>query len=310
MLLQLNIFFIFSALITCGNLIIAQFLNYGVSAYADDTFYTGGAGVGITNQLSIILLTYPFLLKTKKDILPKIMWYIIYFIGIISVFLIFMVMKRAAIVGLVVGLLVCLLFLSSRINFIKYIIASIFVLYLIFPFFENAFMTRYESRLRQTENIDREGRVVEFLYALDEFKESDTVQKLFGEEIFNTAATFGIKYFDRGRMIHGDITMFFYGSGLVGIIMYILIYAGLFREGVRYYTVLRRLPVIKDLFAVYFAILISYFAVSVTGSGTIGERCLVFLYLGGITGVLRNIILNIKRERINGSISAGIEKQH
>ena len=53
-LVTLNRVFFVSALIVCINLIVAQFTDFGISAYVENSFFTGGAGVGITNQLALV----------------------------------------------------------------------------------------------------------------------------------------------------------------------------------------------------------------------------------------------------------------
>ena len=64
-LLTLNKIYVWGAIIVCVNLAVAQFTGYGLSAYVEESFYTGGAGVGITNQLALVLLTYPFLVRQR-----------------------------------------------------------------------------------------------------------------------------------------------------------------------------------------------------------------------------------------------------
>ena len=305
--LKLNISIIIGALMVCINLIVAQIGNYGMSVYVEDTFYIGGAGVGITNQLAIILLTYPFLLRLKRNKLSKAVWLLFYFVGLVSIVFIFIAMKRAAIICLITGLLICLYFARKKILYIKYIIISLIFFFSIYLFIEPIFIQRTDVRMEQMKNIENEGRYREIFYALDEFNDADVLQKLFGKEIFYTVESFGRKYFNSGRMIHSDLVNFFYGGGLIGFVLYILIYISLFQNGLRCRTMLKPYGKGEELLMIYFAILCGFFLISVTGSGTIGERSLVFLCLGGIMGVLKTLIKDsYSNTRLNGSISTDI----
>jgi hypothetical protein len=308
-LLTLNNIYIYSALLVCINLVAAQITGYGISAYVEKSFYTGGAGVGITNQLALILLTYPFLFRRRFKIPVYQRWFI-YLIGFLSVVFIFLAMKRAAIVSLLAGALIYLYFTQSRIRFIRYFIAIVILFYLILPFFQTILTERYNARMKQMENIENEARYQEFIYILKEFRNADLNQKLFGKELFNTGPSFGKKYFHTNRMIHSDMVGFFYGAGLIGILLYLAIYYLIFRDGLKYRRLLKRDPLDRELFAIYFAILFATFLISASGSGTIGERCLVFLYLGAVSGVAKEKLRLISNtaKNINGSIPSGISK--
>lgn len=303
-LFRLNKIYVAGAMIVCINLLVAQITGYGISAYVEKSFYTGGAGVGITNQLALVLITYPLLLKWRINLAPWQRWFI-YVIGILSLVFVFLAMKRAAIFSLLAGSLVYLFFTQSRLRFIRYFIAIILVFFLVFPIFQNILTERYNARMKQMENIENEARYQEFFYVLKEFRDGNLWQKLFGKELFNSGPHFGRKYFGTDRMIHSDISGFFYGSGITGFALYLAIYFLLLRKGLEYRKILIGDKFYREIFAVYFAILAAIFLVSATGSGTIGERCLVFLYLGAVTGLAKEKIRSLSNhtKTFNGSIS-------
>ena len=161
--------------------------------------------------------------------------------------------------------------------------------------------------MKQMENFENEARYQELFFVLKEFRDGNISQKFFGMEVFNTGRYFGMKYFKSTRMIHSDLSAFLYGAGLLGLLLYLAIYAVIFREGIYYRKLLRRFPIDREIFAIYFAILFANFIISASGSGTIGERCLVFLFLGAVMGIARQKvrILVINNAKQNGSIPAG-----
>lgn len=301
--------YIFGAMIVCINLLIAQFTGYGISAYVEKSFYTGGAGVGITNQLALVILTYPFVLRQRGKMRMAGRLFI-YTVGLLSIVFIFLAMKRAAIISLLSGSVIFVYNTQSKVRFIRYFAIIVLAGYLVFPVFKDIITERYNARMKQMENIEKEARYQEFFFVLKEFKEGNIGQKLFGKELFNSGAHFGMKYFHTPRMIHSDMSGFLYGSGITGIMLYLSIYYFLFMEGLKYSRHLRKDGTYRELFAIYFAILFATFLVSATGSGTIGERCLVFMLLGAVAGLTREKMKSevINKKQINGSIPPDIRQ--
>jgi hypothetical protein len=288
-IIRLLFFMVLGASFVCVNLLVAQFTGYGISAYVQDSFYLGGAGVGITNQLAYVLLTYPILLRSAKKFTALEKWFI-YLIGLSSIVFIIIAMKRAGMLGLSMGALIYFGFTRNKRKVVKYIVLAATITILILPFFSDIIEKRYEERKKQTENYEEAGRYKEFFFVINEFQEGNVWQKLFGNEIFNTGEFFGLKYFNRERMIHGDMSSMFYGSGLVGILMYLYLFVLIFIKGAEYFKKVKNNKTLRELMAGYFAMLFAIILVSATGSGTIGEKCLVFLYLGAISGLMAHMV--------------------
>lgn len=285
-LVALNKAYVLGALIVCINLGVAQFTEFGISAYVDKSFYTGGAGVGITNQLAFVLLTFPFLIRQRFSFSTAARW-LIYIVGFFSLVFVIVAMKRAGIISLFAGALIYLYLTQSKARFIRYFIIVCLIFFLVLPAFKVILAERYNARMKQMEDIENEARYKEIFYVIREFREGNVSQKLFGREVFNTGQFFGKKYFHTNRMIHGDLSSFLYGSGLIGLLLYLSVFSLLFMEGRYYRRMLLRIPVYRELFAIYFAVLLSMFLISLSGSGTIGEKCMVFLLLGAIIGLAR-----------------------
>lgn len=304
-LLLLNRVYVWGAAIVCVNLLIAQFTDYGISAYVDKSFYTGGAGVGITNQLALVLLTYPLLLR-RKDAYPAGEKWFIYAVGLVSLAFILIAMKRSGIISLLAGFLLYLYYTRSRVRFFRYLVVIILLFFIAFPVFKSVITPRYDARMKQMENIENEARYQEFFFVLREFADAGIDRKLFGTEVFNTGRFFGMKYFKTNRMIHSDMSSFFYGSGITGLLLYFGVFFFILREGARCRRRLSDSATGRELFAVYYGMLAATFLISLSGSGTIGERCLVFLFLGGLCGVGQAMIRSqmIIKLTAGGSVSS------
>jgi hypothetical protein len=305
-LINLAKIYVIGASLVCINLVIAQFIGFGISAYVENSFFTGGAGVGITNQLTLVLLTYPVLFRVRSKLGPVWRWFI-YIVGLLSLGFVLLAMKRSGILSLMAGTLIYIYLTQSRVRFLRYFLIAGIAIYLVLPAFQSVLSARYNARMKQMENIENEARYQEFFYAIEEFREAGIGQKLVGKELFNTGPSFGKKYFNSSRMIHSDMTAFFYGSGLIGLILYFLVFVFLFLDGRKYRIYLKYHKFARDLFAVYYALLLATFIISVSGSGTIGERCLVFLFLGAVIGVAQTLKASETDKYINsnGSISSG-----
>jgi predicted permease len=89
-------------------------------------------------------------------------------------------------------------------------------------------------------------------------------------------------------MIHGDLSSFLYGTGLIGLIWYVLIFLSLGSSNFLFYKLFFRNRTERVMIAVAFALLTSGFIITITGTGTIGERAIMYLTLGAIFGYLRN----------------------
>lgn len=287
-LIKLIFSFVIGAFLVCINLTIAQFTGFGISAYVDNSFYNGGAGVGITNQLAIVLLTYPILLRVWSRFSNNEKWFIL-ITGLLSLVYLIVSMKRAGLIGLAGGGIIFFYFAPNKRKILKYAVLCIIILILTFPFYSEILIDRYNVRVEQTKMYEEEGRYREFIYVIKEFKEGNIWHKLFGSEPFNTSQFFGMKYFKRGRMIHGDFSLYLYGTGLIGITLYFSIFGTLFYQVKKYHDKIKQNSQLREIIASFIAVLFAAFLISATGSGSIGEKCLVYLYLGSVLGFLKTL---------------------
>lgn len=278
--LLLNIYLII-AVIICANLLYAQITQFGITTYLEDTFYTGGAGVGITNNLAIIILSSILLFEDHQYSTTR----KILFFGIIFVSLVFVLisLKRAAILGLSLGTISFMFYSKRKSNLLKYLGILLFALVLSFPLFEDILMPRLEVRLDEMEQIENEARLKDFDNVMNEMKQGNISLILFGTEAFNSKQFYGPRYFGRNRVIHGDFTGIWYGTGTIGLLLFSQIFIVLLYWFYKKRNI--KNPLLRRLLITFFSVLICFLLISLTGSGSIGFLCLVFLLLGSIKRV-------------------------
>lgn len=279
LILFIHSLFICAAIIVL-NLSFAQIFKIGVSAYVEDSFYLGYAGVGITNSLSLILIISPlyFYLSFKKSTIKTILVILLLFISFLFVLL---ALKRAAILGLGLGIILYIYFYPKKAQIFKYAFFVILIFALSYNYFSDTLIQRFEARTTERNDIVNEKRYHEFFYVLEEIEENSIMQGLFGTELFNSGQFFGPKYFGKERLIHGDISTFLYGSGIIGLAMYLSIYLMI---GLKLFKAKQNSNsniYMNVIFTSAISIVLSSFLISVTGSGTIGERSITYLFLGG-----------------------------
>jgi hypothetical protein len=284
---------IYAGMIICLNYIIAQFTKTGFSAYAEDTFYLGGAGVGVTNQLSLITIFTIYLFYDRRSLRPYAKMFFTLFI-VISIIIVIVAMKRASIFGLIIGFVVYSYFCAKKTKLFKYSIFIGLFAVLSFPIIETIVLERFQARMVKLENRE-ELREKELKYVWSEIKEGNIAQVLFGTEAFNSRQFFGPKHFGGDRMIHGDFASFLYGTGLVGILIYFYLFYSLLKINRNQQIFLGNILIYNELTAIFYGVVACTFLISITGSGTIGERSMVYLYLGAISGVKHSAIATKER---------------
>ncbi|OFX23717.1 MAG: hypothetical protein A2041_09585 [Bacteroidetes bacterium GWA2_31_9b] len=281
------------AFIICLNLLFAQIFDIGISAYLEDNFYLGYAGVGITNSLALILITLPIYFYQRKPH-AVLMKFFVPLIALISLIFLLVATKRAAIIGLSLGILVYIIYSPRKTKIIKYTIIIAFLLFITSGLYFDTLKRGYEARTTERNEIENESRYQEFFYVLKEMKEGSIFQVFFGVELFNSKQFFGPKYFGQGRMIHGDISQFLYGSGIIGLSLYLSIFILIYRQGTKFFRFLRNNNMVRIIYTSLIGVLLCSFFISVTGSGTIGERTIAYLFMGGAISIIHNYYFRLK----------------
>jgi hypothetical protein len=142
--------------------------------------------------------------------------------------------RRTALGMIGMALLVYAVF-NRRLVF-KMAILTVFmgaVLVFSFPLYEEILTAQMEKRerIQDLDTYEEEGRVLETLYIFDHHSRHQSVPAvLFGVKLFDTLE-FGNRYFGRDRPIHSDLNMIFYSTGIVGLILFGLLFLQYFFSG-------------------------------------------------------------------------------
>src|SRR5690606_4197352 len=196
--ITLNKTYILVTAIIIVNLTITNYFNIGTSDYIEGTFYFGSARVNITKTLAALFICSPLMLKSVKESkYDKIVIIIIF----TSLILIFIGVKRSAILSVLAGTLIYLFLTPRKGKIIKYLTYTVILLFLTSPFFlptiEERFAAREERLSFRQESFDEEARYNEVFIVLYAFSKDDLFHKLFGSELFNDK-----EYFRTSRMLH------------------------------------------------------------------------------------------------------------
>ncbi len=225
------------------------------------------------------------------SILPLILYFInnklwrimIIAVAIICYIFILLNVRRTVILIPVVGYLTYLLFMPRKMKFISGLIGATVIILLLSPIYSDMLISRLEIREEQgrfeRDFIRTEGRYIETVGVVkNTFSFSNPINSLFGENIYAS----GWENRERSsRMLHTDISVLLHDTGLIGFLIYFLIYIRILK------LVHLRKNVYSDRVKIFRAILLSLIMVSIFASlnGSIllvSLRSLIFLYFGAL----------------------------
>lgn len=195
--------------------------------------------------------------------------------------------RRTAIIIPLVGLISFSIFIPGKSKVITGLIIGVLVFIILSPIYADTLLRRFELR-EEKGRFDKnfyqtEARYIENIEVYSNaFSFREPLKSLFGSGIFASGRVGG----EIGtRMLHTDIANLVGGTGIIGLIIYVIFYLKLF--GYIYYL---KLPVSQQLHlyksSYYSVFLISLF-VALNGSlMLVSLRTLIFLYLGASLSLL------------------------
>jgi hypothetical protein len=215
------------------NIILANVFHFGdfygykvegsleIGNVFSDGLYTNAY---IITSVILLLLFFP----EKKKLISV--------LSTICAILIIVNMKRTVILVLFVGLLsyLMLYFIKNGIKTrlatlqLKYITIFVVLALISLPIFYPYIQMNLEARQKTIEkaqvDINNEGRILELKFISDEIFESDNISTfLFGKETLNLVGTYAAGKFGN-RQIHGDYSKMLHGTGVIGILIWLLIH--------------------------------------------------------------------------------------
>jgi hypothetical protein len=268
----------------CVNFIVANLFGLGTSAYLEDSFYTGGTRVGIANEMGaliLILLAHSLTANSKK-------WRIISVVIIVlSAIFILLMLRRGAYITLGAGLFVLFYRLKFEFRTYKYLFLSGLLLVLLYPYYGETFVARYNHRVESREgsltNIEIEGRFLEAGWVLEDIQRHRPSRVLFGTHNLNSASYF------RGRELHIGYMALLHGGGIIGLLLFFNVLLRVVNKERAYYHLIRLNPEARYLHFLFFSLLAAFAAYLITSRlHGFSLTTPVFLMMGAIVGVMKN----------------------
>ena len=160
------------------------------------------------------------------------------------------------------------------------------ILLLAFPLYEDVLKSQLRARsyIYEDTSFEREYRYRVTFIVIDETF-SNLKSTLIGKEAFNSPGNYNKGRWE-GRPLHIDYNILLHGTGIFGLILYILILVNVL---IKYFTYARYLPddlyfhKLNSMFKILFMLLI---IVSINGGiFQLSYRAIIFLYMGSLMGI-------------------------
>lgn len=267
---------------------IANAFGLGETGYkgsSEDTFF-GGGGVNLAKNISVILLLSPIIyqeLIVDRSVNKRWIW-LFYMALIFGIIFLGLALKRGAILGFALGGLTFLILAPNRIRNFKNVLVVFFVLLALSPFYWHRVMGNLEIRseaihLESDENLEKQGRYLEYQFVIDQWENADLVEQIFGSDLFNERQHYNIN-----RMFHTDYMSLLSGAGMLGILIFVFTYFSIIRElysKVSFDATITNKRNLAIGSAIIVAIVVNGFSGTIT---SIEPRGMVMLYLGSLIG--------------------------
>lgn len=264
-------------------LIISNIFSLGSSDYLEGSVYFGSGRVNLTKTMMILVLISPLSFRYERN---KIIRRLNILIVLSAVILILIGVKRSALLGLFIGYLIYFVLAPQKTSVTKGLFLVSLILLLTSPLYYDTLIQRIEARQAagrfDFSEAEEEGRVVELKNVLDAFNNGKVSYKLFGAEFFNS-----MKYFNTNRMLHTDYATILAGAGIVGIILFFMVYYLVLKRSYYLYKAFKTDSNIRDIMAISMTLIFSIMIAGIGGTVTeIGIRAVVFLFWGAALGFI------------------------
>jgi hypothetical protein len=195
----------------------------GRMSYRDDSVFFGETGVNMTKAMVIFLIALPAFLRIEKNKNWKLIAFIVFLIGTIIVIF---GMKRSAILALMSGFIIYLIFTPYKSRIIKFLPILLIIAFITSPLYLSIIEKRYKKRQErvsmsydQLKENESEGRVLEIKYTIEDAFEEGAARLFFGYNLFL------VKDFNgHGRMLHVDYMNMLGGAGIIGLGLFLYVY--------------------------------------------------------------------------------------
>lgn len=272
---------------------IGQSFDY-LSKYDEEEDIIGLLGSSGLYSPGVVICLLPLIYQSDP---PKYQKILLPFISVVLFIFMILTIRRTVILIPIVGMLGLLIFNRKKAKIITILLSVAVLMIISYPLYDQVLTKRFEKREKsgrfEEDFYKTEQRYVENLEMIEKIAKFDEPAKVLfgiGNNIFAENITEGAI---ARRMYHTDPAKLFYGVGLVGILIYSMIYFYLFNK-------IRKIPnskVYSDYKAAAFAIFLILVFVSINGSiNIITYRSIAFLLLGAILGHIRYLRYSEKLE--------------
>lgn len=266
---------------------------YGTRRFGGQGDFQTGEIVGdFLLQVSLSIMLIPIFLYYEKRV-KKRYFYII--ISIFSAIFILLSVRRTAALIIVIGYFLFFAFYKNKTKAFKYLMFFAVASLTILSMYVDTIIGMYETRNRQltVQSLEVEPRTLEYpvvnniIFSFDDIKHS-----FFGKDLYADAGV--VPGFHRARTLHTDYARILYGSGIIGLFIYICFIT--YTIGSIYKT--RKIQLPNDSFKIHYAtalmLILSKVSLSYTGGmHVISYNALLFGVLGGLLGYMHRF----KRKR-------------
>ncbi len=266
------------------NAVISNYFNLGYDDYTRQQDYLAGGLNDMWNNFTYAVLFFPILLiKSQRKNIVIILFIIVFILLVLSI-------KRIAIAGAVLGLF----FYATKIGMTtrQFALSLILLILLVVtsPLYFDLLETRFQARQGEGRFEERfyetEGRYVETIFMIEEFYSlEDLEHSLLGLKAFDSRGAFGggIGIY---RQLHSDFNLIPYTVGIVGFMLYILMYIRLYSNYKNLSSSLRRLSLHKtELYPFYLYSVLFWMSLFTSFAGQMHQttfRTMIFFSLGAI----------------------------
>ncbi len=277
----INFSMIAAAIIFIANNILCLLLGIGLDAYGG--MYTIGGFVGSRMfSAAIFLILLPLILPLNTSRINKL---IIALSTVVFIF-IFLSMRRTSVFIIVFGYILYFFFSKKKVMLIATSITFLLLVILLYPLYKNSLIRQLQARSEIYENpsIENEARYKEtFIIIKETFSNIKT--SLIGKEAFNSAGNYNKGKWGE-RPLHIDYNVILHGTGLIGLILYVLIFIDIYRKYLMYAKYIPDETYFHELKAIFKIMFILTLIVALNGGiFSVSYRTIIFLYLGSILGI-------------------------
>jgi hypothetical protein len=286
---QINISIILLIIIYVINGLITSTLGIGKNPYGG-TFVMGAFTFTVLYSGSIALVLLPLIIPDIKSNWVKV---IILIFSILLFGLLFLSLRRTAIVIPVLGYFIYFFYSNYKKQISIGFIAAIVLMVVAFPLYESIFMSQMAARgnvFGETYDIEEEGRFLEGGFVVDERLGNNIAWRdaLIGKEVFNEYGRYNQGYFGE-RQMHVDFFKIIYTLGIIGLLLYLMIFVDIWRKYKRFRVHIPNGIYYNEMRGIFVTLfLLSFFISTQGGMLNVSFRSMIFIYLGAILGVFSN----------------------